>query len=420
MAKKYTVAIIGIGGRGGDAYGALMNEAPEKFDIVALCDLKPDRLALFAERFGVAKENTFTDEKEFFEKRRADVLVIATPDADHIRHATYAFNVGYDVLLEKPISDKKEELEKLLDLQKKTGCKAFVCHVLRYAPAFVKIAELLDSGIIGKLVAIQALERVGHSHQAHSYVRGNWRRAEDSTPMILAKCCHDLDLLQFYAGSKCESVSSIGELSHFKAENAPEGATERCLDCPHADGGCPYSAKRQYYTVWKEIGCPEDVWPYNIIALAPLTEEKLLTALREGPYGRCVYHCDNNVVDHQITQMTFENGVKATLTMTAFTAGGGRRMDFFGTHGQLTLDEKTNSIYVGLYCKDGETIALQDLTEKGYGHGGGDYHLVHTLYKILEGEVTGNTSLDRSVESHLIGIAAEESRLAGGKLIKVH
>jgi predicted dehydrogenase len=174
MANKiYTVAILGIGGRGGDTYGSLMADMPEKWDIVALCDLKPDRLEAFAERFGVAKENLFTDEKEFFEKRRADVLVIATPDADHVRHATYAFNLGYDVMMEKPITDKKEEMDALLALQQEKGCKALVCHVLRYAPAFVKTAELIESGVIGRLVAIQALERVAYWHQAHSYVRGN-------------------------------------------------------------------------------------------------------------------------------------------------------------------------------------------------------------------------------------------------------
>ena len=417
--KKFTVAIIGIGGRGADAYGTLINEATDRWDIVALCDLKPERLQHFGEKFGVAKENLFTDENVFFEKRRADVLIIATPDADHIRHATFAFNLGYDVMMEKPITDKKKELVELLKLQKKTGCKAFVCHVLRYAPAFVKVAEMLESGTIGDLVAIEALERVGFHHQAHSYVRGNWRRAEDSTPMILAKCCHDLDLLQFYAGSKCESVSSVGNLKYFKAENAPEGAADRCLDCKYVDT-CHVSAKRYYLDGWRKGNCPEDVWPFNILVLPPITEEKLQKALKEGPYGRCAFRCDNNVVDHQLTQMTFKNGVKATLTMTAFTASGGRRMDFFGTQGQICLDEQSNTIYLGIYGQGIETIQLQDLTEKGYGHGGGDFHLINTLYDMLQGTASQKTALECSVESHLIGIAAEKSRKKGGKLVKVH
>jgi len=420
MANKiYTVAILGIGGRGGDTYGALMQDMPEKWNIVALCDLKPDRLAVFAEKFGVEKENLFTDETVFFEKKRADVLIIGTPDADHIRHATRAFELGYDVMLEKPITDKKEEMDALLALQQKTGCKALVCHVLRYAPAFVKAAELIEQGTIGKLVAIQALERVAYWHQAHSYVRGNWRKEEDSTPMILAKCCHDLDLIQYYAGAKCESVSAVGELTHFKAENAPEGEADRCTKCKHVDT-CPYSAKRLYIERWKDMGSPEDRWPFNILALAPITEEKLQKAIEEGPYGRCVYHCDNNVVDHQITQMSFENGVKATLTMTAFTAGSGRRIDFFGTHGEICLEEQGDTIYVGVYGKPVEIIQMDNLTDKGYGHGGGDYFLIENLYDMLEGKASQKTSLECSAESHLIGIAAEASRKAGGKLVKVH
>ena len=366
----------------------------------------------------MSKENLFTDEKVFFAKKRADVLIVATPDADHIRHATYAFNLGYDVMMEKPITDKKDEMEALLKLQKEKGCKALVCHVLRYAPAFVKVAELLKSGVIGDLVAIQALERVAYWHQAHSYVRGNWRREEDSTPMILAKCCHDLDLLQFYAGSKCESVSSVGELRYFKKENAPEGSTDRCTTCPHSDA-CAYSAKRIYVERWKERGSPEDLWPYNILTLAPVTEEKLTKAIEEGPYGRCVFACDNNVVDHQITQMSFENGVKATLTMTAFTAGSGRRIDFFGTLGEICLEEQEEGIFLGIYGQPAQRVSVDLSSDKGYGHGGGDYHLVNDLYEILEGRASQETSLERSAESHLIGIAAEESRKNGGKLIKI-
>ena len=420
MSKQvYTVAIIGVGARGGDTYGTLMMGMPEKFDIVALCDLKPDRLAVFGERFGVEKENLFTDEKIFFEKKRADVLIIATPDADHIRHATYAFNLGYDVMMEKPITDKKEEMDALLKLQQEKGCKALVCHVLRYAPAFVKVAELLESGVIGRLVAIQALERVGYRHQSHSYVRGNWRREEESTPMILAKCCHDLDLLQFYAGAKCESVSSVGDLTYFKEENAPEGAADRCLDCPYADT-CTYSAKTYYLDHWKEVGCPEDVWPYAILALAPVTEEKMIDALKNGPYGRCAYKCDNNVVDHQITQMSFENGVKATLVMTAFTAFGGRRINFFGTLGEICLEEQGNKITLGVFGKEYENVEVNVKADKGYGHGGGDFHLVNNLYDMLQGTIAQKTSLECSAESHLIGIAAEQSRKDGGKLIKIH
>ena len=419
MGKIYTVAIIGCGGRGSDSYGYLINLDKEHFKIVALCDLRQEWLERAGRNFDVSKENQFLTEEEFFQEKRADVLLVTTPDNCHVRHALKAFELGYDILLEKPITDNREECEALLAAQKKSGKKALVCHVLRYAPAFVKVKEVLESGKIGRLVAIDALERVGSWHQAHSYVRGNWRNLKDSAPMILAKCCHDLDLLQYYVGSKCKSISSVGDLTFFKEENAPAGSAKRCIDCA-VEKDCPYSAKHIYIQNWKNKDCPEDGWPYNIIAGAPVTEEKLVKAVTEGPYGRCVFHCDNNVVDHQQTVMTFENGVKATLTMTGFTYGGGRRYTFYCTLGEMVLDEKTSTISIERFEQDPEIIDINEISEKGYAHGGGDHGLVKQLYAMLAGGAEQTTSLEASVESHLMGIAAEESRLQGGKLVNIH
>lgn len=419
MNKIYTVAIIGVGGRGGDAYGPLIAESKDRFKIVALCDLREERLKRFGDLFGVPENARFNTEEEFFKERRADLILIATPDKCHVKHCLKAFELGYDVMTEKPLTDDKEECLALLAAQKKAGAKALVCHVLRYAPAFMKTAELLESGEIGKLIAIDALERVSYAHQSHSYVRGNWRNLQVSAPMILAKCCHDLDLLQWYANSPCKSISSVGELLYFKKENAPEGSTARCLDCPLCDS-CVYSAKNHYLTAWKAQGCPEDRWPFNVMAQAPLTEEKILSSLKEGDYGRCVYRCDNDVVDHQLTTMTFENGVKATLTMTAFTAVGGRRYSFHGTLGELVLDEASNTLTVHKFGQDAVNYPLSDLNEKGYGHGGGDAGLIDALYGMLSGTSAQKTSFAASVESHLMGICAEQSRVKGGELIYIH
>lgn len=416
--KKFTVAIIGVGGRGGYAYGTLISKLPDRFQIVSLCDISQEKLRFFGEKFAVKEENLFSTEEEFFQRKRADVLVIATQDKDHIRHATQAFKLGYDVLLEKPITDNKKEMQDLLSLQKQTGCKALVCHVLRYAPAFVKVADLLDQGVIGRLIAINAIEQVGYAHQAQAYVRGYWRRAENSTPMILAKCSHDLDLIQYYANSTCESVSSVGDLAYFKGENAPQGSAERCIDCKYANE-CPYSAKIYYLDNWLKDGRPMDAYPYNVPCLAPITEEKIITALKNGLHGRCVYRCDNDVVDHQITQMFFKNGVKATLTMTAFTRFCGRRMEFFGTHGQITLDEVRDFIRISVFGKEEITITISDLAQSQQTHGGGDWGLVNSLYDMLTGVASEKTALIHSAESHFIGIAAEESRLQKGKLVKV-
>lgn len=419
MAKIYTVAIIGVGARGADAYGWQIHDAKDRFKIVALCDLKKDRLERFGKKFEVPAEACYTDENEFFKEKRADLLLVATQDKDHYGHCLKGFALGYDIMTEKPLTDSKQECLDLLAAQQKSGAKALVCHVLRYAPAFVKANEILESGVIGKLVAINALERVGYWHQAHSYVRGNWRNTNSSAPMILAKCCHDLDLLQYYAKSKCTSISSVGDLVYFKEENAPEGAANYCLDCPHVQS-CPYSAESIYIGTWYKRDCPTDIWPFNVVINPPITEEKLREALKTSPYGRCVYKCDNNVVDHQLTTMTFENGVKATLTMTGFTAPGGRRYHFHGTLGELILEESENRIILQVYGKDAEIINMQELNDSGYAHGGGDYFLIQTLYDILEGNATAATSFEGSIESHLMGICAEESRVQGGNLIYLH
>ena len=417
--KVFKVAILGVGARGANAYGWQFNDAKDKFDIVALCDPLQERLDVYSKKFGVKEENCFLDENEFFKEKRADVLLITTPDKCHVRHTLKAFELGYDIMVEKPLTDNREECEALLAAQKKSGSKVLVCHVLRYAPAFVKAKEFLAQGAIGKLVQIEALERVGFWHQAHSYVRGNWRNLGCSAPMILAKCCHDLDLLQYYAASKCTSISSVGDLTHFKKENAPANSTARCVNCPHVET-CAFSAKSIYIDMWKTRGCPEDIWPFNVLVQAPLTEEKLWKALEEGPYGRCVYQCDNDVVDHQLTQMSFENGVKASLSMTGFTASGGRRIVFHGTEGEMILDEFPNTLEVLHYVNGPQKYDINQLAEAGYGHGGGDIFIIRKLYDILCGDESIETSLEASIESHLMGICAEESRLKGGELIYVH
>ncbi len=426
MRKIYTVAILGCGNRGVYAYGNLMHEWRDRYKVVSLCDISESQLTLTAEKFGVAKENCFLDEEAFLQEKRADILVLATQDRDHVRQAVKALKLGYDLLLEKPISPVKEELYELLAAQKETGRTVLVCHVLRYAPAYVKIKEILDSGVIGKLIRMEATEQVRYAHQAHSFVRGNWRKEAETSPMIMQKCCHDLDLIQYYVGGKCEKVYSSGELSYFKAENQPEGAADRCQDCSYKMT-CPYSAEVEYVQSWLKAG-KRYGWPYNVLHPAnPITEEGLRKAYEESGYGKCVFKCDNDVVDNQMVDMTFENGVRATLTMTAFTGKGGRIYAFHGTKGEIRFDEAENYLrvleYTGLErpiiteYKIDEIVAekMQDT----FGHGGGDYIMVQELYDILEGKVKGETTLERSVESHLIALAAEESRKTD-KVVKVH
>lgn len=418
--KKFTVAIIGCGSRGAEAYGREMFEQKNKFEIVSLFDVRKEKLDKYGAVFGVKDENRFLTEEEFFEKRRADVVVIASLDNDHVRQCEKALALGYDVLIEKPITGSEFECEKLLKAYRKYGGKVVVCHVLRYAPAYIKVKELLDSGICGKLVMIDSIEQVCYWHQAHSFVRGNWRNSEESSPMILQKCCHDLDLLQYYASSKCDTISSIGDLRHFRRENQPEGASDRCTECKYVNS-CVYSAESIYVGNWKSVGSPENCWPYNAITTAsPLTEEAIREAIKTGPYGRCVYACDNDVVDNQIVAMTFTNGITANLRMTAFTAGGGRIMKFYCTHGQIELNDAENRVYVRKFNQPEEIIDVNALlSEGGHNHGGGDGGIIKDFYNVLCGEEEAPTRLEGSIESHIMAIRAEESRKQGGILLKI-
>ncbi len=414
-----SVSIIGVGARGGEAYGKYINECKDKYNIVALCDLNPGKLEKYSKEFNVEKENCFLSEDEFFAKKRSDVLVIATLDQDHIRVALKAIKLGYVILLEKPVSDNVEELYSLQKTAKEYGATIIVCHVLRYTVAIRKIKELLDAKKIGSLVSFDDLEQVAYWHYAHSYVRGNWRNSENATPMIMAKCCHDLDLMQYFAESKCESLTSYGSLKYFKKENKPEGATERCLQCPHKDT-CAYSAKRIYIDAWKENGQPQ-AWPYTVLTDKTVTEDELIHKLETTRYGECVFNGFNDVVDHQFVTANFANGVTANLNMMAFTQGGGRIMRFFGTEGEILYDEAADHITLKKF--GGETVVykISQLTDDLSGHGGGDHRMIDALYEVLSGNAQGaDTSLECSIESHLMAIAAEKSRLNGGECIKIH
>lgn len=413
-----TVSILGVGARGGFVYGKYMNMCKDKFRIVSLCDKNPDKLHKYAAMFGVSQENCFLDEAQFFSEKRSELLVIATLDEDHVRHALKALELGYNILLEKPVTAVKSECGQLVEAEKKSKSKIFVCHVLRYTAMIKKMKELLDSGAIGKLVMIDHTEQIEYWHMAHSYVRGNWRKAEETSPILLAKCCHDLDLIQYFAGSRCKTVSSIGSLAWFKSENAPQGAAQRCLDCRYINDCC-YSAKRLYIDRWKEKGKPQE-WPFNVITDELVTEESLHKALKEGPYGRCVYHCDNDVYDHQIVEMEFENGVHAVLKMVAYTWDWGRQIKLYGSLGDIILDQGKDIIELKVFGKPVQTFRIAELAEHAdvLGHGGGDQGLIDALYDALTGQ--GNecdeTSLENSVESHYIAFAADSSAEKGGAL----
>ena len=418
--KIVSVSIIGLGGRGGEAYGRYMAFLADKFKITHVCDINPVRLHKYGEIFDVSVENRFQEEDKFFEKKWSDVLFITTQDRQHVGMAKKALELGYDIVLEKPITDNVAELQELAKLAHEKNRKIMVCHVLRYTVMIRKLKEILNAGAIGKLVSIDQTENVVFWHEAHSYVRGNWRNPDVAVPMIMAKCCHDLDLIQDFIGGRCKSVASMGSLAYFKPEFKPEGAADRCVNCKYVDS-CAYSAKRIYVDAWRGMGQPGNAGPFNLITdVCPLTEEALMDAIKTSPYGRCVFACDNNVVDNQTVIMQFENGVTATLKMEAFVKNGGRDIRFFGTEGELELREGENTITLKKYLGEDTVWKISDLTDDLEGHGGGDHRMIDELYEIMTGKNPQvATSIDESIESHYMALAAEESRLNGGALVEL-
>ncbi|MFF1687770.1 MULTISPECIES: Gfo/Idh/MocA family oxidoreductase [unclassified Streptomyces] len=283
---------------------------------------------------------------------------------------------------------------------------------MRYAPYTRRLKEFLDAGRIGDIVSVQHLEPIGYWHFAHSFVRGNWRRTDESTFTLLSKSCHDIDWLSHIVGRPVHAVSSFGSLHHFRPENAPVGSTARCLDCPLAQGSCPYAAQRLYQVGLRGGGVKRY---FTRIAAEELTEEAVTQALRTGPYGRCVYRSDNDVVDHQVVNLEYEGGITAAFTLTAFTPQKNRHTKIFGTRGQLTGDGRTIEIYD--FATDERTVVDTDNggSSAAAGHGGGDDGLMSAFLRALH---QGRpelllTGAQESRDTHRIVFAAEHARRTG-------
>ena len=404
--RKITAVLVGAGARGRQAYASYALGHPDEIQFVAVAEPDEVRRGMFQKEHQIKDEMSFADWRELLDRPRlADAILICTQDNMHFEPAIEALKKGYHILLEKPISNNLQECVAIGEYAQKYPQVFSVCHVLRYTKFFSTIKQLLDSGRIGKLVSIQHNENVAFWHQAHSFVRGNWRNSDESSPMILAKCCHDMDILLWLTGSSCRRISSFGSLAFFNPGNAPQGAPKRCLDgCPVINE-CAYAAPRIYLT--ENTG-----WPTSVIS-NDTSREAREKALREGPYGRCVFYCDNNVVDHQVVNIEFENGVTAAFTMCAFTKDCCRTIKLMGTQGEIRASDKSNEIAISDF-KTGTTEVI-DIERSEYGHGGGDYGIMHDFIKLVaenDGK-KGLTAIDFSVQSHLMAFAAEQSRIEG-------
>lgn len=397
--------LIGAGLRGSEAYASYALSCPNELKIVAVAEPDEERRRLFAEKHRIPEAYQFADYKELLERDKiADCALVCTQDTMHFEPVVKALEKGYHVLCEKPMSVSKKEIVRMGMMAGQYGRILSICHVLRYSPFFVKIKELLDEGRIGRLMSIHHSESVGYWHHAHSFVRGNWRNAAKSSPMILAKCCHDMDILLWLAESPCKSVSSFGELTYFKEENAPADAPLYCMDgCRHRDT-CPFYAPRFY------LEHPRAVKDNLVKAVSSHTgTEKVLEALSRGPYGRCVFRCDNTVVDHQVVSLEFENQVNVSFSMCAFTEECRRDINLMGTKGQITGDMEHNHIHLYDFVTGHEEVIKLHIPSGG--HSGSDARMMRDFVQNVAEERENRTAADISVESHLMSLAAEESRV---------
>lgn len=423
MSKQITTVIIGLGGRGKDTYAEYIRQNPDKMKIVAIADIEPEKVDKVSKAFNIPREMCFESADDLLkEEKLADTALICTQDRDHVEEALVALERGYHLLLEKPISPELEECKQLLAAAKKYNKHVIVCHVLRYTPFYETIKDMITEGKIGEVVSIQAIENVAYWHQAHSFVRGNWRRSDETSPMILAKCCHDMDILLWLADKRCKKVSSFGSTYLFKAEKAPEGAAMRCMDGCKCQDECPYDAVKCYIDDPKMgIKHGNTGWPVNIVALDP-TLENVTEALKDGPYGRCVYHCDNDVVDHQVVNLELEDGVTINFTMSAFTGRCYRYLKIMGTHGCIEGHMDKNLVVYEPFGGEKVEIDITKLGESLAGHGGGDYRMMNRFIELMqnpEANTSMGTTIERSIESHVVALLAEESRINGGKCLSL-
>ncbi len=400
------LALIGAGQRG--MIYAEYAYFKKNVEITAIVEPHDERRKIAAEKFNVKEENCFTNVEDFYAKGKiCDAIILATMDKQHFDHTMAALDVGYDILLEKPVSPDPKECVLISEKAKKLGKKIIVCHVLRYTRFFSKLKEIIDSGELGRVVAIQHNENVGNFHIAHSFVRGNWRRKDETSPIIMQKSCHDMDILTWLVGSEAKKISSFGSLSHFKPECAPEGAAKRCLDCKVET--CQYNAVKAYMPV-------RGGWPAVLLG-SDQSEEGIMKALETSPYGRCVYHCDNDVCDNQVTIIEFKNGVNVAFTLSGFTNRMCRTLKIMCEYGEIRADDLTEMIEITRFNSNSvdETNQRVIRVEKVDGfHGGGDSLLMEDFIANLEDNSSDSkTAIERSIESHIMAYAAEESRVTG-------
>ena len=398
--------IVGAGGRG-NSYGRFALEHPQEMRVVGLAEPDPVRRDRFVGQHDIAPDMVFRDWQTLLAsgEKKAATVINCTMDRFHFDSTMKMLELGYDVLLEKPMTPVLSENVRLVQQAEACGRTLQICHVLRYTPFWQALREVVQSGKLGRIISVTHRENLIYYHMAHSFVRGNWRNEATSGPMLLSKCCHDLDILLWLLRREVAHLQSFGTLTHFSPEFAPEGAPLRCTDgCPVAES-CKYEATRLY-------AHDGNRWPLNAVSYIP-TKEARLDALRTGWYGRCVYHCDNDVVDHQTVNMEMDDGTTVTLVMNGQGEEECRTMRWDGTKATLfgKFSSRGHEIRIHHHLT-GEIEDVPVIARDSSGHGGGDYGIVRSFLNTLGGRPDDSvTSARESLESHLLAFAAEESRL---------
>lgn len=401
MTNFIRIVAIGAGNRT-NKYLEYVKQHPDKVKLVGVVELNDIRRKHVAERFGLHESQCFADYRDFFQHPfDADAVMVCTPENMHFEPTMQAIGRGYHVLLEKPISQTLEECMLIAEAARKHDVLVSVCHVLRYHPYFMKIKELVDSGELGHIISINHRTSVGVDRTAHGFVRGIWRKEAVSNPMLMSKCCHDIDFLLWLTKTPCRKLTSFGSLRWFKEKNAPEGSAERCLDC-QVESRCPFSAI-DLYRVRRD-------WIANFdVPKGKTIDEVIEDQLRNGLYGRCVYRCDNDVVDHQIVSMEMESEVTVNFSMDIFTLKDNRDTHISLTEGEIDGDE--TRLRVRRFRGAEEVVYdFSDLVHQPF-HAGSDLAIMADFIEAIQQERKDVvTSIDHSVESHRICFEAERSR----------
>lgn len=413
-----TAVVVGAGHRS-VVYASYALKHPKQLRIVGVVDPNEQRARQLADQHGFGMDRWYRSSEDLVRQGKiADAAINGTMDKLHVPTTLPLLRAGYDVLLEKPVATSAADVKRLLKAARQHKRTVMVCHVLRYAPFYAAIRQRVARGEVGEILSIRTTEHVSFHHMATAFIRGKWASHKQcGSSMLMSKCSHDLDILMWMkSGVAPRSVSSFGSLMYFRPEHAPKGAGKRCLKDCRIERKCPYSAKTMYVdrAFWKFYA-----WE-TVEHLGPLSKAQQLKSLREdNPYGRCVWHCDNDVVDHQVVSIEFEDGSTVSHNMIGGTAKPFRQIHIIGTAGEIEGELETGVFYVrhaNLRGSHGRQEYTQETVDVNVGedaHGGGDLRLVEDFVRVLRGQKPSlsTTHLEDSIYGALVGFAADKARL---------